>query len=123
MKPPTCRECKSTDHVELQWVCEQCGGRDTAMEVEDELTRLREEIKNLRMSCDILKSKADTAEARVAELERDKARVIATLEVFADCDNWFDTSDEAGGPYPAWRGRCEPEDIASAAIDAAKDGE
>ena len=35
----------------------------------DELTRLREENKNLRTSCDILKGIADAAKARVAELE------------------------------------------------------
>ena len=50
MKEPTCRVCKTADHVELQWVCEQCGGRDTAMDVEDEIAQLTEraeEFQNL----------------------------------------------------------------------------
>ena len=46
--------------------------------------------------------------------------MLEALEQFADHRNWFDTSGEAGGPHPAWRGEGAPEDIAEAAIKAAR---
>ncbi len=51
--------------------------------------------------------------------ERDEARDV--LRIFADCRNWFHTAKEEGGPYTAWRGKREPDEIAEAALkEAAK---
>ena len=44
-------------------------------------------------------------------------RLREALREYENADNWFDTSDEAGGPYPAWRGDGEPEDIARRALE------
>lgn len=55
--------------------------------------------------------------ARRLERERDEARDV--LRIFADCRNWFHTAKEEGGPYTAWRGKREPDEIAEAALKEA----
>ena len=52
-------------------------------------------------------------------------RLRGALTLFASADNWFDTSDEAGGPYPAWRGPSphDPEGIARCALEGGGEDE
>lgn len=56
--------------------------------------------------------------AEKLERERDEAR--AALRVIADCQNWFHTDKEEGGPYTAWRGDGQPDEIAEKALEEAK---
>ena len=60
-----------------------------------------------RTKLDYLKEAADEIE-----------RLREALREYENPDNWFDTSDEAGGPYPAWRGPSpdDPEGFASRAL-------
>ena len=46
----------------------------------------------------------------------DVASLIKALQVIANGDNWFHTTDEDGGPWTAWRGEGEPDDIAESAL-------
>lgn len=46
-------------------------------------------------------------------------RLVHALEIIANGDNWFHTTDEAGGPYTAWRGKGEPDEIAEKAMQDA----
>ena len=52
-------------------------------------------------------------------------RLREALREYENSDNWFDTSDEAGGPYPAWRGPSphDPEGIASRALEGGGEDE
>ena len=52
-------------------------------------------------------------------------RLREALTLFEYADNWFDTSDEAGGPYPAWRGPSphDPEGIARRALEGGDEDE
>lgn len=53
---------------------------------------------------------------QVSELK--KAR--EALRVIADCRNWFHTCKEEGGPYTAWRGDGQPDQIAEYALENSK---
>ena len=115
MKEPTCRVCKTANHVELQWVCEQCGGRDTAMDVEDEITQLTERAEEFQNLAQMNQSEIDRLRARVVELEKDKARL-----------DWLEQRDTVKafnrpGVVPLWY--CGVDGDIRAAIDAAKGGE
>ena len=46
-------------------------------------------------------------------------RLVRALEIIANGENWFHTTDEAGGPYTAWRGKGEPDEIAETALQDA----
>ena len=46
-------------------------------------------------------------------------RLVRALEIIANADNWSHTTDEAGGPYTAWRGKGEPDEIAEKALQDA----
>ena len=56
------------------------------------------------------------AEKRIEDLVTQNEKLREALREYENADNWFDTSDEAGGPYPAWRGNGEPEEIAARAL-------
>ena len=61
-----------------------------------------------------------------AELAASQARervLREALDRFADTDNWFHTADEPGGPFTAWRGNGEPDEIAQEALNQTKEGE
>ena len=45
--------------------------------------------------------------------------LVRALEVIANGENWFHTTDEAGGPYTAWRGSGEPDQLAEKALQDA----
>ena len=47
------------------------------------------------------------------------ARLVRALEIIANGDNWFHTTDECGGPYTAWRGKGDPDEIAEKALQDA----
>jgi len=51
-------------------------------------------------------------EVRCLKAEADLDRAIKVLKKIGDSDNWFHTTGEPGGPYTAWRGKKEPDEIA-----------
>jgi hypothetical protein len=59
------------------------------------------------------------AESALAEAERRGMAKDAALAKIADAQNWFHTTDENGGPYTAWRGDGEPDQLAENAIRSA----
>ncbi len=103
-------------------------------EAEQEGNTMNKEQRNITMREALLRDIADLKRERDEALEiaakyedryfstlkeRDEARDV--LRIFADCRNWFHTAKEEGGPYTAWRGKREPDEIAEAALkEAAK---
>ena len=67
---------------------------------------------------DIVAARA-TAKQIIREHEAHNALVEA-LEKIANPDNWFHTTNEDGGPYTAWRGEGEPDEIANKALELAR---
>jgi hypothetical protein len=59
------------------------------------------------------------AKSALAEAERRGMAKDAALAKIADAQNWFHTTDENGGPYTAWRGDGEPDQLAENAIRSA----
>ena len=60
----------------------------------------------------------DRAAKKILNAADEIERLREALREYENSDNWFDTSDEAGGPYPAWRGPFpnDPEGFARRAL-------
>jgi hypothetical protein len=54
------------------------------------------------------------------KVECEEAR--KALRIIADSRNWFHTTQEVGGPYTAWRGKKEPDEIAADALEKMEGG-
>jgi hypothetical protein len=65
-----------------------------------------------------------TESMNAAEFLSQKTKAIAKLDtarkalrIIANAKNWFHTTEEVGGPYTAWRGKKEPDEIAADALE------
>lgn len=112
------REARKTDNADLT---------QQVLELEQKVDRLERENKALleELFTDHLTEAIQQGKEMATEnmkLVKENKRYREALERIANSINWWHTSNEPGGPYTAWRGEGEPDDIAEAALEGGYNG-